>query len=41
MATLESKERVITTLEKEGFLSELKAQLRRKVVETLEAEKKL
>lgn len=37
---MESKQRVINTMEKEGFISDLKAQLRRRVVETLEAEKK-
>ena len=39
MAT-EVKERVISTLEKEGYIDTLKAQLRRKVVEHLEAEKR-
>jgi len=36
----QAKEDVLEVLSKEGFINDLKAQLRRKVVETLEAQKK-
>jgi len=36
----DSKQRIIETLTKEGFIDQLKAQLRSQVVKTLENEKK-
>ena len=40
MATVDSKQRVIETLRKEGFIDQMRAKLREQVVKTLEAEKK-
>ena len=36
----DTKNRVIDTLDKEGFINDLKAKLRAQVVKTLEAERK-
>ena len=37
---IDAKNRVIETLDKEGFINDLRARLREKVVKTLEAERK-